>query len=853
MHPWLSLGRKLQLLVSTLLFIVVVAVSWAAYREVKQVLVESAGTRLGAVTQELADMLAESAQRARRHAIEMASEPAVERCLADTTDTAACHGTRKLLDSALATRSRPVAVSIWRSRQQPFVVAGSLKVRTDSSWASAPAYSSGPLIGSDTTIYYGASAPVRDGKDTLGHVVLHWRVGSSGTAKQVADLIGPRSMVMLGNRRGTLWTDLSRQISPPREALQLEGASRFTTSWGEEAFGTARAIRQTPWVIVVHQPRADVVAPARRFLFGIGTFALAIILLGALCAWLLGRSVTTPLSELTHAAEDLARGDYSRRVALSREDEIGRLGVAFNAMAQQVGDAATRVLSSERHFRALIENASDMICLVGADGRFMYVSPAQERFIGYTPADMKGQLALDFIHPDDQSRCAALLGQALQSPRVAVTASFKHRHKNGNWRDLSAVITNLLDDPAVHAIVINSYDLTDQVALQAQLLQAQKMEAIGQLAGGVAHDFNNLLTVVSSYSAILLTDLPGDSPARDDVQEIATAADRAAALTRQLLAFSRQQVLQPQVFDLNVVVEGMRRMLGRVVREDVRLQTVLEPSLGAVHADPRQLEQVIVNLAVNARDAMPNGGTLTIETCNVDLDEEETRLHAGMKPGPYVTLSVSDTGLGMDAETQARIFEPFFTTKGPGEGTGLGLATVYGIVQQSGGHVWVYSEPGLGSTFKIYLPVSALSTPARSLRDSPPAVTRGSETVLLVEDEASVRAVARRILERAGYSVVEAKSSSEAVKLFSDHRASIDLLLTDMVMPEMSGRELAERLRAESPSLRAVFMSGYTEDAVLRQGGAGHGSNALFIQKPFTTRALTEKLREALDGVAHNA
>jgi PAS domain S-box-containing protein len=847
MQPWLSLGRKLQLLVSTLLVVVVVAVSWAAYREVKQVLVESAGTRLGAVTQELAGMLAESAQRARRQAMEMADEPAIERCLADTTNSVACGDARKVIEDAFKTRNRPVSISLWKSKKQPLVAAGSLSVRNDMSWASVPAYTSGPLIGSDTTIFFSGASPVLNGKDTLGHVVLHWRVGTSGSGKQLADLIGPRSMVMLGNRDRSLYTDLSRQVAPPVETLPLEGASQFRTSWGEEAFGTARAVRQTPWVLIVHQPRADVVAPARRFVFGIGTFALAIIVVGALCAWLLGRSVTTPLSELTHAAEDLARGDYGRRVALSRDDEIGRLGTAFNTMAQQVGEAANRVLSSERHFRALIENASDMICLVGADGRFRYVSPAQERFIGYTPADMNGQLALDFIHPDDRDRYAALLGQVTQSPRVAVTASFKHRHKNGTWRDLSAVITNLLDDPSVHAIVINAYDLTDQVALQAQLLQAQKMEAIGQLAGGVAHDFNNLLTVVSSYSAILLADLPPASPSREDVQEIAHAADRAAALTRQLLAFSRQQVLQPQVFDLNVVVEGMRRMLGRVLREDVRLQTALEPSLGPVHADPRQLEQVIVNLVVNARDAMPKGGTLTIETTNVDLDEEDARLHTGMRAGSYVMLSVSDTGLGMDSETQARIFEPFFTTKGPGEGTGLGLATVYGIVQQSGGHIWVYSEPGLGTTFKIYLPMSSLATLPRAPRESAPTVSRGSETVLLVEDEASVRAVARRILERAGYSVVEAKSSTEAVKLFSEHRESINLLLTDMVMPEMGGRELAERLRVENPSLPAVFMSGYTEDVVIRQGTAGQGNGALFIQKPFTTRALTEKLREALD------
>jgi CheY-like chemotaxis protein len=363
----------------------------------------------------------------------------------------------------------------------------------------------------------------------------------------------------------------------------------------------------------------------------------------------------------------------------------------------------------------------------------------------------------------------------------------------------------------------------------------------------VAHDFNNLLTVVTSYSGMLLAELPAGDPARGDVEEISRAADRAAALTRQLLAFSRQQVLEPRVLDLNAVVRDLEKMLGRVLREDVRLETALAPRLGRVYADPGQLEQVIVNLAVNARDAMPDGGALTIETADVELDEDYARLHPEVTPGPYVMLAVSDTGLGMDAATQARVFEPFFTTKAVGQGTGLGLSTVYGILKQSGGHVAVYSEPGLGTTFKVYLPRVSASSAARPRRDSRPTLHRGSGTILLVEDEAPVRAAARRILERAGYTVLEAASGPEALRLCAEHSqggAQVDLLLTDMVMPDMSGCELAARLRERHAAVAAVFMSGYTEDTVLRQGIVEAG--AVFIQKPFTPQALTQKVAEVL-------
>jgi len=371
------------------------------------------------------------------------------------------------------------------------------------------------------------------------------------------------------------------------------------------------------------------------------------------------------------------------------------------------------------------------------------------------------------------------------------------------------------------------------------------MEAVGQLAGGIAHDFNNLLTVITSYSAMLMADMPRASPHATDVQEIMNAANRASSLTRQLLAFSRRQVLQPHVLDLNALTGNLEKMLRRLLREDIQLYTRCDPELALVNADAGQLEQVIVNLVVNARDAMPRGGRISIETSNVTLGPGYGPMHANAAPGSYVLVAVSDTGMGMDKPTQARIFEPFFTTKPVGQGTGLGLSTVYGIVKQSGGYVWVYSEIGRGTTFKVYLPaVTVAASAAEPERDTPPEPTGAPERILLVEDEPNVRRIARRILERNGYTVLEAANGTEALRLLERRREPIALVLTDLVMPEMGGRELAARLRSVSPTSRVLFMSGYTEDAVLRQSVMEPG--AIFLDKPFTFDTLIRKVREAL-------
>ena len=558
--------------------------------------------------------------------------------------------------------------------------------------------------------------------------------------------------------------------------------------------------------------------------------------------------VTGSLDEET-AAECIKAGaaDYVLKTNLLRLGPAisGALAYAQSQADKQVAESALRI--SERRFRALVEESWDAVALFAGDGTILYGSPATTRLLGYDLTEFVGRNAMELIHPDDRAGVLVRLQETMAAPRARVHVAARVRHKNGSWRYLEGVFTNLIDDPSVGAIVNNYRDVTDRRILEEQVLLSQKMEAIGRLAGGVAHDFNNILTAIGGYSDLLLADLPPDDRRRHDVEEIHQATQRAATLTQQLLAFSRRQVLQPKVINLNALVPNIEKMLRRLIGEDILFATVLHPSLGNVRADPGQLEQVIVNLAVNARDAMPDGGRLTIETRNVELDEAYTAEHPAVKPGRYVLLAVTDTGVGMDEETKARIFEPFFTTKVRGKGTGLGLATVYGIVQQTGGHIWPYSEPGRGTTMRVYLPrVDAPADPSEHPRDTAPETLRGSETILVVEDEAPVRTVTRQLLERNGYTVLEAPDGPTALALVDGKAGNrhIDLLLTDVIMPSMSGRELAAQLNARRPNVRVLFMSGYTDDAVVRHGMLEPG--LAYLEKPFRPTALLREVRGVL-------
>ena len=498
---------------------------------------------------------------------------------------------------------------------------------------------------------------------------------------------------------------------------------------------------------------------------------------------------------------------------------------------------------SEANYRSLIEGAPYGIFRTSDDGRLFSANPALVEMLGYgSPSDLlSANLDRDiFRAPEDWKRICREHPNGFEGVEVG-------------WkrRDGTPITVRVSGRPVRdHAGRASCYEMiaenvSERRFLEQQLRQAQKMEAVGRLAGGVAHDFNNLLMVILGHTGLLLERAGADEWVRRKAEQVQKAADRAAGLTRQLLAFSRMQVLQPKVIDLNGVVSEMAKLLPRLIGENMELLVRLAPSLGQVKADPGQMEQVILNLAVNARDAMPEGGKLVIETSNAELEEAYARRHPPLQAGSYVLLAVTDTGIGMDADTQALIFEPFFTTKEKGKGTGLGLATVYGVVKQSGGYIWVYSEVGKGTTFKIYFPLVREALEVRQPSDLSQAPV-GTETILLVEDEREVREVAREFLDMSGYTVLEARDGSEAIKLAKKYPGPIHLLMTDMVMPGIGGRELVRQLSVERRDLRVIFMSGYTEYAVLQQGELERG--AVLLPKPFSREVLARTVREVLEG-----
>jgi two-component system, cell cycle sensor histidine kinase and response regulator CckA len=499
----------------------------------------------------------------------------------------------------------------------------------------------------------------------------------------------------------------------------------------------------------------------------------------------------------------------------------------------------------EELFRLISENAADMIAVVDADGRRIYNSPSYERILGYSAERLASTSPFEQIHPDDQE----LVKDAAREARaggIGRRIEYRMRRQDGTWCVLESTCNTILNaSGAVDKLVIVNRDITDRKNLEEQFRQSQKMEAVGRLSGGVAHDFNNLLGVIIGYSEFLQERLDHANPLRSSVDEILKAGKRAASLTRQLLAFSRQQVLDPKVLDLNVIVSDMEKLLRRLIGEDIQLTTRRGKGLGRVRADQGQIEQVVMNLAVNARDAMPGGGQLTIQTEDMVMNEAFVRRYPyPVKPGPYVKLTVTDTGVGMDAGTKARAFEPFFTTKEKGKGTGLGLSTVYGVVKQSGGYIDLDSSPGAGTTFEIYLPrVDEIASETQA--SSPIDRLDGSETVLVVEDETSLATLVRNALELRGYTVLGATDGMEALSISRQYRASIDLLLTDVVMPGLGGRALAEELARERPEIRIVYISGYTGQGVGQQGPIEPGS--FFLPKPFSREDLARKVREALD------
>ena len=547
------------------------------------------------------------------------------------------------------------------------------------------------------------------------------------------------------------------------------------------------------------------------------------------------------------AVEAMRKGahDYILKGSLTRLCAAVEREVREAEVRRQQTHVAAALQESEARFGRVLENVPDVIYRVRLlpDLELEYISSAAERVCGRAPEELigRGRELLDLVHPDD-------LPLVTESVHRNDFGSKRVRwiHKNGEVRWLDHRNTPVYgDNGEVVALEGAARDVTEERQLEAQLEVAQRMEAIGRLAGGVAHDFNNLLTIINTIVALLLEGASLAPEVADDIREIGDAGRAAAGLTSQLLAFSRRQIRRVELVDVNEVLHAVDRMLRRLIGEDIAFETVLAPDLSSVEADRAQIEQIIMNLAVNARDAMPRGGRITLETSPAQLDEDYARSHANVAPGDYVMLGVSDDGCGMDEQTRARIFEPFFTTKGKGRGTGLGLSTVYGIVKQNDGHIFVYSEVGKGTTFKVYLPVSknANAVPASVRR--PSTKRTGSETILLVEDSPKVRAVTARSLVRGGYKVLESKNERDAIRLARQYSGVIHMLITDIVMPEMSGKEVAAAVLVSRPDIRVLYISGYTDNSIVHHGVLER--DVAFLAKPFTPDSLLGRVQEELE------
>jgi PAS domain S-box-containing protein len=842
---WLPLTVRLPLVLGGLLLVVIAIFGALSYREAVNTAIASSETELQLVASRLSGVVGNQLRTSRDRIAAMAAS-------------------REIL--AFANQgvgaARP-AVNALRSLARSPVDGPVIEIRDETGTLRLSAYPSDPVMGAvaraapppadsavitplfqvGPQVYFGVSAPIERRAGPPWYVIMRGRV--DGRNRELSALLGSGASLLLGNRSGGLWTDLE---APAESAIVGEpvvgGEYRRD---GVLRLGAMVDVDGTPFQIGAERPRADVLRSMRPLIYQMAGIGLVLLLAGAAAGWLVSRRLSRPLMQLTHDAERVAQGDGGDATRVRHGDEIVRLSDAFRTMVTRVNDTQERLRQSEEQYRMLFDlNPNPMWVYDLESLRFLAVNRAAVAKYGYRTDEFLGMTIRD-IRPE--ADIPALEAAARIAPAARPETSYwRHRTKDGTLLDVE-IRSRPLHFAGHDAELVLAADVSERNRLEARLRQSQKMEAVGRLAGGIAHDFNNVLSAVLGYSNLVLEDLPPDDPRRADLEEISQAGMRGAALTRQLLMFSRPQVAERQVLDLNAIIVGVRKMLARIIGEDIRVETRLAEPIGRVRMDPGHLEQIVMNLALNARDAMPEGGQLLIETSEVELDELR---HGGSRllpAGRYVMIAVSDTGIGIPREHQARIFEPFFTTKPPGEGTGLGLSTVYGIVQQNAGSIIVYSEPGHGATFKVYLPSvdAPLLTAEGAQQPARPRAER-AERILFVEDEPALLKVGCEILTRAGYRVTGMPGGEEALAWLAEHPGGIDLLATDMVMPGLGGRELVNRIRTTQPAVRVLFMSGYTDDAVMQRGI--HESGTAFLQKPFSADTLTRKIRSVLDGTA---
>ncbi len=838
----LSLNLKLPLLIGALLATVMGVFAALAYHVASRTALDSSAERLEMVTAQFASLLGRDI------------EAAIRMMRASSTDTAlvayasgvpaAEAGALQFL-ARLAQDTSPGAAAELRDATGAARLSARPPSGLDSMLAAAaPPRPDSTVVGEfyvhDGKVYYEVSTPVAGKSGESLRLVIRRRLGGpEGGMAQLVRMIGTDARLMLGNRRDSVWTELGSADSGVVQAVLREGVYQRE---GETRLGSRVELAGTPWVLAAEFPRAAVLDGAQSMARDVGLIALGILTVGTGLGWMVSRRLTSPLSRLTAQAE-LVAGGSGPLVPGGGSDEIGRLSDAFHTMVTRVEDGHQRLRASEAQYRLLFDlNPNPMWVFDRRSLAFLAVNEAAVQKYGWSREEFLGMTLQDIRPAEDRE---ALLRAVTAGPKPDYTpSSWRHLTRAGKVIDVE-VTGRSLRFAGHDAELVLAQDVTERRALEAQLRQSQKMEAVGRLAGGVAHDFNNILTVIQTAAEFLLTDLDEADPRRGDAGEIHDAAHRATALTRQLLAFSRQQLFELRMLDLNEIVRPLEPMIRRLVEENIEVVTRLAPGLGAIEADTTQIEQVILNLVLNARDAISGGGKILIETANVVLDDTYPRSLLVAQPGPHVVLTVTDTGCGMDAATQAQIFEPFFTTKDVGQGTGLGLATVYGIVKQLGGQIWVYSEVGQGTTFKLYFrrheAVKSQST-APATR-TPGGVSAGA-TLLLVEDDVPVRTSIRRVLERRGFTVMEAESGAEVVSLISTPGHGIDLVISDMVMPGMTGIELRSAVHRIDPGIPMLMMSGYSHEAITRL--ANREVLGPMIEKPFTVEGLLQKIEDVL-------
>ena len=849
-----SLQFQMPFAAAMLLLLLAAALTFVAVREVRRQTRNTASARIASAADRLATSTLASVDQVMSRLRELALDPNV---IAVAGGSGGNRDSATTMLGSIVGNDNNVAVILWDLSSAPVLV-GSIRGDT-TGWMRSPelvdSVTFGPIsLLADSILIYDLIAPVRREHRLVGFIQRRARIVATpdGVSRTAVTLIGNEGKLLFGSRGGA-WTDLQLPVERPAyEVIGAESPLPYQRD-GAPQLGIGRQIAGTPWIVVAEQPVSAIMAPTQGFLGRLALIAGVLVALTTLAAWMLARGITLPLRSLHRAVLVMREGRTNVRANVHGHPELAEVAESFNSMAAATDQHLHAVEASEQRFRSLVTASAQIVFWLSPDGEVHDRLPGWLAFTGQASADSMGSGWTAAVHPDDRALALRAWREAIHH-RSLYETEYRVRRHDGEYRLCLVRGVPVLDRTGTVTEWVGTYtDITENRKTEdtlhrreEELRQAQRLDAIGRLAGGVAHDFNNLLTAIVVPAELAADKLPVDHPVQLELADIREAGARAGELTRQLLAFGRQQVLAPVVVELDDVVQSETRILKRVLPESVVLEFVLHGKGGLVRVDRTQLEQVIINLAVNARDAMPDGGRLTLETSQVTLTHEFCERHEGVHPGRYLQLAISDTGHGMDEATLLQVFEPFLTTKTQGKGTGLGLSTVYGIVRQSGGHIWIYSEPGKGTVVKVYFPeafADSAATAAKQVLVTP--VPTGTGIILFAEDEPALRRIGERVLTGLGYTVITAEDGNAALTA-ALKMPEIDLLVTDVVMPGMGGVELWEKLRDLRPTLPVLFLSGWASDAVVRHRILE--GEVPFVQKPFTAEQLGRKVHELLNG-----